>query len=86
MFLGKHVQQLICLLHTDILPEEKKYIRMFEQLATTNLIVSHEKKQSLVTLRHRKPSGRVIQSVSRQNLHYVKSFLLIKFFLCYPIA
>ncbi|XP_046673197.1 elongator complex protein 5 [Homalodisca vitripennis] len=44
-------------------PEVKKTLKMFELLATTNLIVFHDKSKSIVTTSHRKASGRIIQTI-----------------------
>uniref|UniRef100_A0A1B6LH71 Elongator complex protein 5 n=1 Tax=Graphocephala atropunctata TaxID=36148 RepID=A0A1B6LH71_9HEMI len=62
---GKYQQQVICLLHTDVLPGGKQTLMMFEQLATTNVIVSQDKNKSIVTTNHRKASGRIIQTVEQ---------------------
>uniref|UniRef100_A0A1B6HZ91 Elongator complex protein 5 n=1 Tax=Homalodisca liturata TaxID=320908 RepID=A0A1B6HZ91_9HEMI len=60
---GRQQQQVICLIHTDVLPGGKKTLKMFELLATTNLIVFHDKSKSIVTTSHRKASGRIIQTI-----------------------
>lgn len=63
-FTGKQKQQVVGLLHDDVLPGGKKTMIMFEQLATTNVFLEKMDKMAQATLRHRKSSGRIIQNVS----------------------
>lgn len=63
-FTGKQKQQVVGLIHDDVLPGGKKIVIMFEQLATTNIFLDKKDKLAEATVRHRKSSGKIIQNVS----------------------